>query len=58
VRATVSAAPLSRYGDRGPGRLPSPTHFKRLDKRVEAAQEVLVAPLLSADRVELHRLLR
>jgi MarR family transcriptional regulator, lower aerobic nicotinate degradation pathway regulator len=30
---------------------------KRLDKRVEAAQEALVAPLSAADRGELHRLL-
>ena len=31
--------------------------LKRLDKRVEAAQETLVAPLSAADRRELHRLL-
>ena len=31
--------------------------LKRLDKRVEAAQEALVAPLSAADRRELHRLL-
>ena len=31
--------------------------LKRLDKRVEAAQEALVAPISAADRRELHRLL-
>lgn len=31
--------------------------LKRLDKRVEAAQEALVAPLSAADRRELHQLL-
>jgi DNA-binding MarR family transcriptional regulator len=31
--------------------------LKRLDARVEAAQETLVAPLSAADRRELHRLL-
>jgi DNA-binding MarR family transcriptional regulator len=31
--------------------------LKRLDKRVDAAQEALVAPLSSADRRELQRLL-
>jgi MarR family transcriptional regulator, lower aerobic nicotinate degradation pathway regulator len=31
--------------------------LKRLDSRVEAAQEALVAPLSAADRRELHRLL-
>ena len=31
--------------------------LKRLDKRIEAAQEALVAPLSAAERRELHRLL-
>lgn len=31
--------------------------LKRLDKRIEAAQEALVAPLSAADRRELHHLL-
>jgi DNA-binding MarR family transcriptional regulator len=31
--------------------------LKRLDKRIEAAQEALVAPLSAADRRELHRVL-
>jgi DNA-binding MarR family transcriptional regulator len=31
--------------------------LKRLDKRIEAAQEALVAPLSASDRRELHRLL-
>jgi MarR family transcriptional regulator, lower aerobic nicotinate degradation pathway regulator len=31
--------------------------LKRLDKRIDAAQEALVAPLSTADRRQLHRLL-